>query len=501
MIKSVTDYLDSSARKYPDKVAFVDVHRSITFAELNNEAKKIAQYLMDKSLFKCPIIVHLDKSVECIASFMGIAYSGNFYTPIDTHMPQDRKKKIVDVLKPKAIITDDVHFEEMREITDTQIITYNELMGTLLNERQLDCVSKTVIDTDILYVLFTSGSTGVPKGVIINHRSVIDFTEWMTEHFQFDENTVFGNQAQLYFDLSIQDIYCTLKNAGTTVLIPNRFFAAPIKVWKILLKYNVNVLVWIPSILCLFANMDILPHVEKLHLRRVLFCGEVMPTKQLNIWRRNYPDTCYTNLYGPTECTEACMFYEIDRVFSDDEILPIGHACENIHVFILDEQGSLIIKPHVIGELYVRGTTVGMGYYGNDEKTQEAFVQNPLNPDYPEIVYKTGDLVCYDDDYNIMYVARKDFQIKHRGYRIELGEIEAATYSIPEVEYACCVYNNDCDEIALIYTGGGIINLKEVLKKKLPEYMIPQKIIHRDTMLFNVNGKVDRNAIYKTVWE
>lgn len=501
MIKSVTDYLVASAKKYPNKVAFIDMNRSITFSELDKEAKKIAQYLIDENLFKCPIVVYLDKSVECISAFIGIAYSGNFYTLIDTQMPNERKEKIVSVLKPQLIITDDAHYEDVKNLCDVKVLTYAELMMVSVQKQVIEKLTSRVIDTDILYVLFTSGSTGNPKGVIINHRSVMDFTEWITEEYSFDENTVFGNQAQLYFDVSLQDIYCTLRNGSTTLLIPNRLFAAPVKVWNYMDKAKVNVIVWVPSMLSLYANLDILPNVKHLPFKRILFAGEVMPVKQLNVWMENYPETKFSNLYGPTECTDICTHYEIKRQFEYDEKIPIGKACKNIQTFIISDDTKEITVPNVIGELYVRGTAVGMGYFANEEKTKEAFVQNPLNANYREVVYKTGDLVYYDENFDIVYVSRKDFQIKHRGYRIELGEIEAAAYSIPEVEYACCVYNNDCDEIALVYTGGGIIDLKEVLKKKLPEYMIPQKIIHRDTMLFNVNWKVDRNAIYKTVWE
>ena len=361
----------------------------------------------------------------------------------------------------------------------------------------MQCIKK-IIDTDILYVLFTSGSTGIPKGVIINHKAVVDFTDWICDTYSFDENTIFGNQAQLYFDLSIQDVYAPLKTGATTVLIPNRMFIQPLRVWNTILEKKVNTLVWIPSMLSMFANLDILANVEKAPLKKVLFCGEVMPMKQLNYWIKNYPTVTFANLYGPTECTEACTYYTIDRKFDDEDVLPMGIACENSEAFVIGDDNKLVTEPDKIGELYMRGTCLSSGYYNNPEKTAEVFIQNPLNNSYPELVYKTGDLVRYNDRGELVYVSRKDFQIKHRGYRIELGEIDAAATSIVEIEYACCVFDTKADKLILAYKGDIETDLVEKkLKEKLQEYMVPTDYHKLDNMLFNINGKVDRKAIEK----
>ena len=177
----------------------------------------------------------------------------------------------------------------------------------------------------------------------------------------------FGNQAQLYFDLSIQDVYAPLKTGATTVLIPNRMFIQPLRVWKTILECKVNTLVWIPSMISMFANLDILANVEKAPLEKVLFCGEVMPVKQLNYWIENYPKTIFANLYGPTECTEACTYFTINRRFNDDEVLPMGIACENSETIVLDEHEQLVTEPDHIGELYMRGTCLSLGYYNNQK--------------------------------------------------------------------------------------------------------------------------------------
>ena len=497
MSRLVTDSLDKTRIKYPNKVAFIDDKRQITFSELYDEACSIASILIGKGLKKEPVLMFMDKSVSLISSFIGTAYSGNFYSPVDTKMPKERILKILNTLKPSVIITDRAHTGELSDITsDIDVLVFEDMISVQPDTAAVIEAGSRIIDTDILYVLFTSGSTGDPKGVIINHRAVMDFTDWISECYGFDDTTVFANQAQLYFDLSIQDVYAPLRNGSTTVLISNRLYRSPVRVWKTILEHQVNTLVWIPSMLSLFANLDILANVSRAPLKTVLFCGEVMPVKQLNYWIRHYPDTVYANLYGPTECTEACTYYTIDREFKDEEVLPIGKPCENCEVLVIGKDNKVITGPDKIGELCVRGTCLSDGYYGNPGQTAAAFVQNPANDRYSELIYKTGDLVSYNERGELVYVCRKDHQIKIRGYRVELGEIEAAASSIAGVEYCCCLFDEGKEELILVYTGG--IDPESVNKSMslmLQDYMIPSAYEKRSTMLFNANGKIDRKAL------
>ena len=501
MTRLVTDYLDNSAKNFPNKTAFADEKREITFSALQSEAKKIAQSLIDRKVFKSPVVVYLEKSVEVIACFMGAAYSGNFYTPIDVTMPASRIEKIMETLSPALIITDAAHKDAATAFSgSTEVVLYEDLQNGPFSDKAISATLSRVIDTDVLYVLFTSGSTGTPKGVIISQKAVIDYAEWVTETFGISSETVFGEQAPFYFDNSILDIYQTLKNGATCYIIPQKFFMLPKNLFGYLTEKKVNTIFWVPSALCIMANLKAVDKFPVPTLQKILFCGEVMPNKQLNVWRKSYPNALYANLYGPTEITDVCAYYIVDREFSDDEPLPIGFPCKNTDILVLDDENRLVppTKADVKGELCVRGTCNSLGYYNNPEKTKAAFVQNPLNTVYSEIIYRTGDVVHYNERGEIMYDCRKDFQIKHMGHRIELGEIETAISAVDGVEQNCCLYDTEKSKIVMFYTGSiegqAVI---DAIKSAVPDYMVPNKKVKLDKMPINLNGKIDRVELKK----
>ena len=500
MYRRVTDYLESTTGNYPQKVALVDKRRSLTFSALRDEARHVGASLAQAGLFKQPVAIFLDKSAECVVSFLGTAYSGNFYTPIDTAMPEARIKKILSVLAPAAIITDVAHEKQAAVFGgEAQIFVYEEMQRNEVDKACLEAAASKIIDADVLYVFFTSGSTGTPKGVIIPHRAVIDYTEWVTATFHIDETHIFGNQAPLYFDNSILDLFQMCKTGAELHIIPENLFMFPPMLLDYLEEKKINTIFWVPSALSFVANVGVLSGRTLPNLRKVLFCGEVMPNKQLNIWRKACPQAMYANLYGPTEIADVCAYYIVDRPFADNEPLPIGNACKNTDLFILDEHDHLVTNGGV-GELCVRGTCLAYGYWRNPEKTTAAFTQNPLNTAYPETIYRTGDLVRMNEQGEIVYVSRKDFQIKHMGYRIELGEIETAVSAIPGIMMNCCLYDTGKAVIVLFYTGEAkSADILVALKKQLPTYMLPQRMEKLETMPLNLNGKIDRTALKERI--
>jgi D-alanine--poly(phosphoribitol) ligase subunit 1 len=495
----VTDYLGEMAERFPDKIAYSDVESSLTYKELRESASKIATALLKKGITHKPVLVCLDRSVGELAAFLGVALSGSFYTPIDMSMPVARIDKIVNTLEPAAAITSDKHLELMGQTSyDGPVLTLEDCGNCHPDYELVNRAVSSTVDTDPLYVLFTSGSTGTPKGVVIAHRSIVDYAERVRETFDIDENAVFGNQAPFYFDHSGLDIYVTLCTGARMHIIPKRLFSFPVKLLEHIVENQINTLFWVPSAYCLVANLKALGKVDISCVTKVLSGGEVMPTKQLNKWRKALPNALFANLYGPTEIAVDCTYYIVDRDFDDSEPLPIGVPFRNTDILVLDEHDNLVTPDDVgvEGELCVRGSCISMGYYNNPEKTSEVFVQNPLIKAYPDRIYRTGDLVRYNERGEIMYVSRMDFQIQHAGRRVELGEIECAAQSLPEVTACCCQYDEKRMQIVLFYSG----NIEEAdvsagVSKLVPDYMVPGRLVHMDALPLNLNGKVDRQKL------
>lgn len=497
MKANVTYWLDETAARFPDKTAYADEKKEITFGELRVQARRIGSELALRGLFKKPVAIFLEKGVDVLVSFMGTAYSGNFYSPIDVDMPGSRVDKILEVLQPAVVITTAPLKEVFSQYAyEGEFLLLEDVLAReseAAQEAALAAVRRKCIDTDILYVLFTSGSTGVPKGVTINHRAVIDYIDWVTETFEITEKDSFGNQAPFYFDNSILDIYSALKTGATVYIVPKNLFAQPVLLLEYLKEKKINTIFWVPSALIVVAKLKAFKNVDLTDtLKRVLFCGEVMPNKQLNVWRKFLPNVQYANLYGPTEITDACTYYMVDREFTDEEPLPIGVPMPNTDILVLNEKNEPV-QGDEAGELCVRGTSLSMGYYNNPEKTREAFVQNPLNQAVPELIYRTGDIVKYNERGEILYLSRKDFQIKHMGHRIELGEIETAVSSLEEVSQNCCLYDEKHQKIVLfIEEALEKAYINERISHLVPEYMLPNKVIVVEKMPINANGKIDR---------
>ncbi len=494
MLHIVTQYLRNSAENFPDHPALVDQKICLTYGETLNEAERIAFALVSRNFFKKPIAVLMDKGARTVSAFLGIALSGNYYTVIDTKMPQNRVEKILETFEPAVILVDKRNRKKISE-TGREFVVYEDLLERDLSEAERKGVAEAenrIIDTDILYVLFTSGSTGIPKGVIITHRSVIDYTEWAGETFLFDHDTVIGNQAPFYFDNSVLDIYSTIRNGATLYVIPQMLYSFPIRLLEYIRDNQINTIFWVPTVLSRVADLELLDKCEIDCLEKVLFAGEVMPARQLNAWIRRLPNATFANLYGPTEITVDCTYYIVDRKIRDDESVPIGYACMNSDVMILNEKNELV-ETNEKGELCVRGSSLSLGYYNNPEKTAAAFVQNPLNNLYHELIYRTGDIVHYNERGEIIYDGRRDSQIKHTGHRIELGEIETAVFSNPKIRSSCCLHDGSKDQLILFYVGDiAEDDLRKYLNTLVPEYMLPNIYHKLEIMPLNMNGKIDR---------
>ena len=502
MQNHVLDYLDETVKRVPDKVAFANESDAYTFREVYETTHSVGTYLHQEGCYREAVVVFMEKHPKTIMAFYGVIASGCYYVPIDEEMPQNRIDLILENCKPKIIICDDTTIEKAKCFQyQTKLVLFDDIRTTLSDELAIKEIHDKALDTDPIYIVFTSGSTGVPKGVVACHRSVLDYIEQLSETMGFNEDTIFGNQTPLYFDACLKEIYPTLKFGATTYIIPHSLFMFPIKLVEFLNEKKINTICWVVSALTMISAFKTFDKVVPEYLHTIAFGSEVFPIKQFKIWRSVLPNAKFTNLYGPTEGTGMCCYYHVDRDFELDEVIPIGVPFKNTEILLLNEKDELV-KDGEVGEMCIRGTSVTLGYFNNPEKTKESFVQNPLNHAYPEIIYRTGDLGKRNERGELLFVSRKDYQIKHMGHRIELGEIEANTNALDEIKISGCIYDSEKGKIVLYYIGDITpAELLNKLKDRLPRYMIPNKVNQLENMVFTANGKIDRVTLKKMYTE
>lgn len=497
-MKNVLEWLENSAKKFPNKTAFICQSESVTYAELLEQTQRASTAFVEKGERNKPVVIFLDKGIDALIAMFAVVYSGNCYTIIDTQMPKSRILKIYETLKPLGVITDKEHLPFVEQWCD-DAYCIEELKKAEAAKDKLLQIRNNGLDTDPLYILFTSGSTGTPKGVVISHRAVIDFINTFQKTFSFSEDDVFANQAPFDFDVSVKDIYTSLSIGATVAIIPKQMFSNPTALADYLCEKKTSVMIWAVSALCLLTTFHTLDYKTPETVKKILFSGEVMPIKHLSQWCEKLPDCMFVNLYGPTEITCNCTYHIIDNK-QVAQPLPIGKAFDGKQVFLLDKNNNEILSANTAGEICVCGASLSSGYYRNEEQTQKSFVQNPLGNSNGERMYRTGDLGYYDEDGNLYFSGRKDFQIKHLGHRIELEEIESAIYDVEGIERCCCVFDEKKSKLYAFYTGNmEKRELFQTLKEELPLFMIPGALRKRDELPLTKNGKIDRKALKKEV--
>lgn len=491
--------------KCRDKVAVQETNRQYTFGEIERFAKNLAALILKrKDMIRQPLPVFLPKSAENIVADIGVLYSGNAYANLDIKSPSQRLQRMLENLDPIIIITSQAQVAALRAlgIPEEKLLSVEEAMvpESIYDNAALLKRLDSIIDTDPYCVIHTSGSTGIPKGVGLNHRSTIDFADWAFDRLGLDGSEIMGSLAPIYFDAYTLE-FCTMMAKGATwVVVPEQYAMFPVKLVEFVAAQPINFIFWVPTIMVNIANLDLLAKIKLDRLQKVFFIGEVFPTRHLNYWRRHLPEATFVNLYGPIEITVACTYYIVDRELADDEKLPIGFPMRNTDILILNEQNQLV-QVDEQGEICVRGSSLALGYYNNAERTAKGFVQNPLNPHYSELIYRTGDLGCWNSRGEIMFFGRKDFQVKHLGYRIELGEIEHAVLQVDGVRNCCVTYDQNKKEIVLFYECDKELSpalMRERLLVSLPKYMLPTTFHWMELMPRNPNGKIDRAKLVAT---
>ena len=488
--------LDHFVHVSPDRVLYKDEFGTFTWGEFLAASDAVGTYLARLVGPANPVAVMTGRHVRTPACFLGVVKAGCFYAAMDGDLPKARLKQMLGVVRAPVMLVDRAHLEAAQGLDfHGEIVVMEEILRTPADPELLLSRKSAITAVSPLYVIFTSGSSGTPKGVITSHESLICYIDSVIKVLNSDETDILGNQSPLDYIAAIRDIYIPLFTGAATYIIPKNEFAIPAQLFETLNRERVTTLCWSVAGVELPAKLGAFELSKPNCLKKLCFSGSVMHCRYLKIWQENLPDVMYVNQYGPTEATASCTYYVVDHPVSDDTVLPIGIPYENYRIFLLNEDDTATPTGE-IGEICVSGPILALGYYGNKEYTEKAFIQNPLNPYYRELIYKTGDLGRYDENGLLEFHGRKDRQIKHLGHRIELSEIEETAGRINGVQDCCALYDKDREILYLFYTGTA--SAKEIVlafRREMPSYMVPRKLVNLDEMPRLPNGKTDMQTL------
>ncbi|MCR5502330.1 MAG: amino acid adenylation domain-containing protein [Lachnospiraceae bacterium] len=504
-MKAITylDLFENTVSRFPEKTAVILEDSIITYRELFEKSKAFGSALSIRLQGKTrvPVCIFIDKGIECLIAMLGTVYSGNFYIPLDVKTPVGRLKSILDTLDSDQVICTERERASLTKQGYTgELISFEQITENheTADEDLLEKIREQMLDTDLMYIIFTSGSTGVPKGVSIRHISVLDYMEALIWDLGITSEDTIGNQTPFYADMSLKDIYLSFAAGATICIIPQTFFMSPKKLLNYMQMHQVTCIMWVPTAYRLVSQFDALSLIRPEGLKKFVFSGESMPISTFNYWKEKYPDGTYIQLYGPSEITGACTSYHVQGEWKEGETIPIGKAFRNTGLLLITDDGRILGQEETDteGEICVYGTCLAAGYYRNPEKTREVFVQNPLFPGTDTRMYRTGDMGKWDAEGNLVFISRRDYQVKHGGKRIELGEIEAAVDEIAEIGMCCAAHNRINDELILYYTGDMDKNaIRERISNRLPKYMIPTRFVGLEKLPLLPNGKLDRKMM------
>jgi amino acid adenylation domain-containing protein len=520
MTALLQELVSKQAERRPEAVAIV-MDESLTYGELEQASNRLARLLREAGCRRGDrVCLFLPKSPYAIVSMLGVLKAGCAYVPVDLASPAARVEKIVEVAEPRYGLAtasarklldelfgrDSVPVVPIGSVDD--VIIDGERFQSRFQRADWTSFTSDPLDvdgssSDLAYILFTSGSTGSPKGVVITHANVVSFVSWATDYFGMGPSDRMSGHPPLHFDLSTFDIFGTFCAGGQLHLVPEGSSLVPHNIAEFIRSAELTQWFSVPSTMTYMAKFDVLKQHDFPSLRRVLWCGEVLPTPTLMYWMRRLSHAQFTNLYGPTEATIASSYYTVPRCPRNErESIPIGTACEGEELLILDASRRPV-RPGQVGDLYIAGVGLSPGYWRDEEKAREAFLPDFRSPDSGARIYRTGDLARVDDNGLVYFVGRADTQIKSRGYRIELGEIETALNALNDVRECavvgvglggfegtaiCCAY-------ATIDDGVTAAKLRSELRKLLPDYMLPSRWRAFDVLPKNANGKIDRRAL------
>ena len=487
-MKSFLSYLNATADRLPDKLSFSDGENGLTFAELRRAVAGVGACLKSKGAMAEPVGVLMERSAYEIAAFLGVLEAGCFYVPLDEQMPRERLERIVRNLCPRFIVADEKHLPAAERLCPAaEHILYSGAAAFPGPDRLRDESE----GDPLAYVVFTSGSTGEPKGVSIRESSLMDYAATLPEALGFDDSLIFGIQSPLYFDAWLKELLGVMVKGATAYLIPRELFVNPMALIGYINGRKINALCWVSSAFSLVSRLRTFYAVVPEHVKLICFGSETFPVKQLAAWQKACPDARIFQLYGATECTGMSVYHPVIGPQDPDKPVPVGRPFPGTSLLLLNDQG----RPDEEGEIALGGKCVMAGYYKDPERTEAVLIPDPVG-DLGLTFYRTGDIGRFDENGDLVFIGRRDQQIKHMGHRVELGEIEAAAMSLKGVHEAVCCYVADRQRIDLFYTGPAQPwDLVVGLKVKLPGYMTPNRTEQRSELPHLPNGKIDRRAI------
>ena len=495
------EYLYNSAKENPEKIFLKSPTKRITFREAFNRVKNIGAKLPINGN-NCPVIVFIDREIESIINMLGVLYTGGFYIPVDYSQPVQRIKIMLEVSHAKICISHVELSDKIKHLLNDRGIMTIYSCNIDQSSDQSKCVNlpkKSIkSQTDLVYGMFTSGTTGVPKLVVVNELAVFQFIETFSKTFNFSHNNCMLSHASFDFDLSIKDIYLSLKNSCTLYVLPKSFILFPKKIVEVLSEEPINTLIWSVAMYRFIYQYDLLKDFcSQPKLLMSFFSGEEMPVNIYEYWKKYFPTTQFINCYGPTEVTSNCTYYRVPHNFTSP-IIPIGKNFTNSYVYLIDEDNKVIRTKNKLGEILVRGPSIAVGYYYNSDKTNESFIQTPYIEGYRDISYRTGDLAYYDENFDLVYQGRIDNQIKINGHRIELLELESSLRKMNFIKDACCVFNKEQNMLIMFYISDSEVNeslIVSFLSDQFPKYMIPTKYCRLKEFPLTARLKVDRRTL------